>query len=186
MSQESKKDDIEQTEQHVHYERFVRLLVEHEVRLRAFLRGLLPTWHDVEEVAQETSFVAWRKFAEFDECTNFCGWLLTIGRFEALKHRRRFARSRLVFAEDVWELLEQTSVASPPREIRLDALEQCLERLPTAQRELVLMAHAPEVKINEVAQAANRSVEAVYKAIQRIRAALMDCITRSTAEGATS
>ncbi|HBO52286.1 MAG TPA: RNA polymerase subunit sigma-70, partial [Planctomycetes bacterium] len=42
------------------YEAFVRLLVEHEPRVRSFLRGLLPTWHDVEEVAQEASLIAWR------------------------------------------------------------------------------------------------------------------------------
>ncbi len=165
------------------YERFVRLLVEHEVRLRSFLRGLLPTWHDVEEVAQETSLVAWRKFAEIDEHANFGGWLLTIGRFEALKYRRKFARSRLVFAEDVWELLERTAIESPPREMRLDALEVCLNKLPSTQRELILKAHAPGVKVQDLAHVANRSVEALYKAIQRIRAALMQCVANSLAEG---
>jgi RNA polymerase sigma-70 factor (ECF subfamily) len=40
------------------YEAFVRLLVEHEPRVRSFLRGLLPTWYEVEEVAQEASLVA--------------------------------------------------------------------------------------------------------------------------------
>jgi RNA polymerase sigma-70 factor (ECF subfamily) len=48
------------------YEAFVRLLVEHEPRVRSFLRGLLPTWTDVEEVAQEASLVAWRKFHDFE------------------------------------------------------------------------------------------------------------------------
>src|SRR6185503_16986609 len=87
------------------YEAFVRLLVEHEPRLRSFLRGLLPAWADVEEVAQNASLVAWRKFTEFEQGGNFGGWLLTIARFEALKHRRKAARSPLVFSDDVWELL---------------------------------------------------------------------------------
>ena len=69
------------------YEAFVRLLVESEPRMLSYLRGLLPGWHDVEEVAQEASLVAWRKFAQFEQGTNFCGWLLTIARFEALKYR---------------------------------------------------------------------------------------------------
>ena len=47
------------------YEAFVRLLVEHEPRVRSFLRGLLPTWHEVEEVTQEASLIAWRKFDDF-------------------------------------------------------------------------------------------------------------------------
>ena len=56
------------------YEVFVRLLVENESRVRSFLRGLLPTWQDVEEVTQEASLVAWRKFDEFEIGTSF-GWV---------------------------------------------------------------------------------------------------------------
>ena len=63
------------------YEAFVRLLMKHEPRVRSFLRGLLPTWHGVEEVAQEASLIAWRKFDDFEEGTSFGGWLLTIARF---------------------------------------------------------------------------------------------------------
>jgi DNA-directed RNA polymerase specialized sigma24 family protein len=40
-------------------ETFVRLLMEHEPRVRGFLRGLLPSWSDVDEVIQESSLVAW-------------------------------------------------------------------------------------------------------------------------------
>ena len=49
------------------YEAFVRLLVEHEPSVRSFLRGLLPTWHEVEEVTQEASLIAWRKFDDFED-----------------------------------------------------------------------------------------------------------------------
>jgi len=65
----------------VRYETFVRLLLEHEPRVRAFLRGLLPTWQDVDEVTQEASLVAWRKFGDFEEGSSFGGWLLTIACF---------------------------------------------------------------------------------------------------------
>ncbi len=64
-------------------EAFVRLLLEHEPQVRSFLRGLLPAWNDVDEVIQEASLVAWRKFADFQEGTAFGGWFLTIARFEA-------------------------------------------------------------------------------------------------------
>ena len=57
------------------YEEFVRLFVAHEGRLRAFIRSLLPTWADVDEVMQETSLVAWRKFGRFERGTNFMAWV---------------------------------------------------------------------------------------------------------------
>ena len=164
------------------YEAFVRLLVEHEPRLRSYLRGLLPAWQDVDEVMQNASLVAWRKFSEFQQGTQFGGWLLTIARFEALKHRRNLARSPLVFSEDVWELLAQEAgTEAEAKNLRREALEQCLAKLPATQRELVLKAHAPGARLNEIAQQAGGSEQAFYKTIQRLRAALLECISRTMA-----
>lgn len=165
------------------YEAFVRLLVEHEPRLRAYLRGLLPTWTDVEEVMQNASLVAWRKFSEFQRDTNFGGWLLTIARFEALKHRRTVARSPLVFSDDVWELLAgETSTEPEAGHLRRDALERCLAKLPGAQRELVLQAHTPGARLKEIALQTGSSEQAFYKTMQRVRAALLECIARTMAQ----
>jgi len=165
------------------YEAFVRLLVEHEPRMRAYLRGLLPTWADVDEVMQNASLVAWRKFADFEKETNFAGWLLTIARFEALKHRRNVARSPLVFSEEVWELLaNEAESAADSGLVRREALERCLGKLPATQRELVLKAYAPGAHLKEIAQQAGSSEQAFYKTMQRLRAALLECISRTLAQ----
>lgn len=161
------------------YETFVQLLVAHEPGARAYLRGLLPSWHDVDEVMQSTSLVAWRKYGEYQTGTNFSGWLRSIARFEALKHRRQMARSPLVFSEDVWELLAHETDADA-REERREALEVCLGKMSAAQRELVLKAHMPGVRLNEVAHTTGRSEQAFYKTIQRLRAALLECVERTT------
>lgn len=164
------------------YEAFVRLLVEHEPRVRSYLRSLLPTWQDVDEVLQNASLVAWRKFSEFQQGTHFNGWLLTIARFEALKYRRTMARSPLVFSDDVWELIAgEASAESDPSSPQRDALERCLGKLPTAQRELILQAHAPGARLKEIAQRCGGSEQAFYKTIQRLRAALLECISRTMA-----
>ena len=165
------------------YEAFVRLLVEHEPRVRSFLRGLLPTWHDVEEVSQEASLIAWRKFDKFEQGTSFGGWLLTIARFEALKHRRRVARSPLVFADDVWELLAQEAEAEGQgtQQIHRRHLEGCLGKLKAGQRQLLLHVHSSGVVMRDVALHSEKSEEAFYKAIQRLRAVVLDCVTKAVA-----
>ena len=167
------------------YEAFVRLLLEHEPRVRSFLRGLLPTWQDVEEVTQEASLVAWRKFGDFEAGTSFGGWLLTIAKYEALKHRRRVARTPLVFADDVWDLLAEEANAEDVQQIRRRHLEACLEKLDPAKRNVLLKVHAPGVVMREVAVELGKSEQAFYKAIQRLRASLLDCVTKAiAAEGA--
>ena len=42
-----------------------------EAALRAFVRSLLPRWEDTDDVMQETTLVAWRKFTLFEEGTSF-------------------------------------------------------------------------------------------------------------------
>jgi len=178
VKQFSKKKTLNDDER---YEVFVRLLVEHEPRVRSFLRGLLPTWYDVEEVAQEASLIAWRKFDDFEQGTSFGGWLLTIARFEALKYRRRVARSPLVFAADVWDLLADEAAGEENLQIRRQHLEVCLEKLERTKRNLLLKVHTPGVVIREVAQQSGKSEEAFYKVIQRLRVILRDCVLTSIA-----
>lgn len=175
---------------HARYEGFVRLLVENEARVRSFLRGLLPTWYDVEEVMQEASLVAWRKFSQFEPGTSFGGWLMTIARFEALKHRRKAARTPLVFSDDLWELLaaeaaDDVASSEPNAHTAMhEALEGCLDKVAPAQRELLLRAHAPGVRMSDVALQTGRSEQGFYKMMQRLRASLLECITKElTSEG---
>lgn len=163
------------------YEAFVRLLVEHEPRVRSFLRGLLPTWYEVEEVTQEASLIAWRKFDDFEEGTAFGGWLLTIARFEALKYRRRVARSPLVFSDDVWELLAEEASDEGVQQIRRQHLEVCLGKLARSKRELLLKVHSTGVVMREVALQSGKSEQAFYKVIQRLRAVVLACVTKALA-----
>ena len=163
------------------YEAFVRLLMKHEPRVRSFLRGLLPTWHGVEEVAQEASLIAWRKFDDFEEGTSFGGWLLTIARFEALKYRRRVARSPLVFVDEVWDLLAEEVSGEEVQQIRRQHLEVCLGKMEPAKRELLLNVHSPGVVMREVAVQSGKSEQAFYKVIQRLRAVVHDCVLKEVA-----
>lgn len=159
------------------YEEFVRDLLQHEARVRGFLRGLLHSWEDVDDVLQEASLVAWRKFAQFETGTSFLNWFLTIARFEALKHRRKQARSPMFLSEEVLALIADEGIEEMPaleRERR--ALETCLEKLDAPQRELLEASYRPGVKFYEIAAQTEKSAQALYKTIQRLRAALLTCI----------
>ncbi|MGI9241870.1 MAG: sigma factor, partial [Verrucomicrobiales bacterium] len=56
------------------YEAFVRLFAHYEPDLRRFIRSLLPTATDTDEVLQQTAIVIWRKFDQYDPETNFMKW----------------------------------------------------------------------------------------------------------------
>lgn len=159
------------------YQEFVRLLVAHEPHLRGFLRALLPAWDDVDEVMQETSLVAWRKFSQLERGTNFMAWAAAIARFEALKHLRTCRRDRLVFSPEVLDLIADEYAAEPEALAReRAALENCLGKLDAMSRELLRLSYQPGAKFHEIAAQAGKSVQGYYKTIQRLRARLLDCI----------
>lgn len=167
----------------IRYEQFVRLLVAHEAHLRSFLRSLLSSWTDVDEVMQEASLTAWRKFDSFELNSNFLAWMAAIARFEALKHLRARSRERLVFSDEVIELIANEGAAEADvLERQRAALERCLERLGAPARELLQIAYRPGVKLHEAAAQSGKSVEAFYKTVQRLRSRLLECIQQETRE----
>ncbi|MGB0578314.1 MAG: sigma factor [Limisphaerales bacterium] len=124
MSDSSSNDDAR-------YEDYVRHFARHEAALRRFIGSFLPSWGDVDEVVQRTAIAIWRKFDQFDPGTEFIKWACVVARFEALAYRRKMARDRLVFREDVLELMaEEAAEESTGRGAQHQALESCLLSLP--------------------------------------------------------
>jgi len=56
------------------HDTFLRLFTSHEPKLRAFVRSCLPRRQDADEVMQEVSLVAWRKFGDLDDRSRFGPW----------------------------------------------------------------------------------------------------------------
>ena len=88
-------------------------------------------------------------------------------------------RDRLVFDEDVLELLAvEVADDADAYEAERNALDECLGKLDAAQRKLLDAAYAPGVRMDELATSMGRSPMSFYKALHRIRLALMDCTQR--------
>ena len=164
-------------------EDFVRLLIRHDRSIRAWLRVLLPTLNDVDEVMQEVSVVAWRKFDQLDDPQNFRKWVCVIARYEVLMYRRKKARDRIVLGKEVEQLIaEEGEQELDLRERQLSALEHCVEKLPEPKRQLVRQVYSASQPINALAQQLGKSSAAIYKTISRVRLSLLDCVQRSLAE----
>ncbi|MCH2209011.1 MAG: sigma-70 family RNA polymerase sigma factor [Lentisphaerales bacterium] len=156
---------------------FVELYSEHEPQIRSFLRSLLPTNNDVDEVLQEVSVVIWKKFDRFDESTDFMRWVYVIARLEALKYRRKHARNRLVFDDTVYTLMaEEGKEEHPKRKEELSALEKCLSTLPDNQRSLIDTIYKNRTKTVDLAETMKTTVSSLYMKLTRTRKALYKCI----------
>lgn len=166
-------------------EDFLRLWTHHEPELRAFVRACLPRAEEVDEVMQEVSLAAWRKFATFTEPAQFPRWACLIARYEILMARRRHARDRLVLEEDIMEkLAEEGAEEMSVRHQQLNALDECVAKLPRERRELALAAYAPETSMKKLAAQLGRTEGSLYQLLARIRQELLRCVERTLAQEA--
>lgn len=169
------------------YELFVHLLTRHEPVLRRFVRSLLPSWGDVDEVMQRVALSAWKKFGQFDPATDFLKWSLVIARYDALAFRRAMARDRHVFSDEFIEQLAQESANELDEGMREEqALSLCLDKLPPARRELMLQAYADATDQREMALALGKTPAALYMLLSRIRRELAMCIQSALKSGASA
>ncbi|MGI9472109.1 MAG: sigma-70 family RNA polymerase sigma factor [Rubripirellula sp.] len=162
------------------HETFLRLWMRHEPSLRAYVRSCCPKAQEVDDVMQEVSVAALRKFPKLDDHSAFGPWACLIARYELLSARRRFARDRLVLAEDIVALLaDEGAEELPLRQRQLRALDQCIKKLPRERQELALTAYAKDTTIRELAAQVKRTEGSLYQLLSRIRKALHHCMERS-------
>lgn len=165
--------------EHERHDQFLRLYVEHEEALNAFVRTLMPGREDAREVMQEVAVVLWRKYEELPDIADFRRWAFGVAKFKALAFTRDRMRDRLVFDDDVLELLAvEVDDHADAYTAERESLDECLGKLDAAQRKLLDAAYAPGARIDELAAVAGRSPMSFYKALHRIRLALMDCTQR--------
>ena len=168
-------------------EQFIVLLTSNEVRLRAYALSLIPNWADADEVLQQANIVLWQKFGEFEPGTNFLAWSRRVVNLTARDFRKRQRRERVRFSDAFFEAVaEETDRLADLMAERERALEACLAKLKPEQREMMRLRYEEGGSVETVAAALDRTVQAVYQALSRVRKALFDCVNRALRAEGTS
>lgn len=161
------------------HETFLRLWMQHEPELRAFVRSCCPKTQEVDDVMQEVSVAALRKFSTLDNHSAFGAWACLIARYELLTARRRHARDRLVLSEDIITMLADEGVCELElRKEQLQALDQCIEKLTPDRRKIAISAYSNGTTIREMARQMKKTEGSLYQMLARIRTELHRCVSR--------
>jgi RNA polymerase sigma-70 factor (ECF subfamily) len=161
---------------------FLRLFLQNGRRLYAYILTLLPHRADADDVLQEVSVVLWEKFDGRNPPADFAAWGCRIAYFKVLDFYKKSRRSRVRFSQTMLERVAETAVehaAGLQLEERREALARCIEKLSPRDRDLLGRRFAEGATTQSTAAEVGRSVEAVYKALAKIRHALFDCVTRA-------
>jgi RNA polymerase sigma-70 factor (ECF subfamily) len=163
-------------------ELLVRLLSKHQDELFRYIFALLPHEEDARDVLQETSVALYRKFADYDADKPFLAWAYRFAYLEVLKQRERNQRrTRHLRRELVERLAREREQREPMLQARLQALEQCLEQLPPADRELIRQRYQAHERTEVMVRRVGASRRTFFRKLDRIRRSLLECINRRTA-----
>jgi RNA polymerase sigma-70 factor, ECF subfamily len=165
------------------HERFMRLLLEHEPEILRSVLVFVPHRADARDIVQETAVALWKHFDEYDPSRSFVNWACGFARMEVRRFLRRAQRRQALTERALEALLASAERVPRFEEEREQHLHDCVERLPVEQRTLIDGYYFQEHAVELLSRQHGRSVEAVYKTLQRVRRALLDCIERKMSEG---
>jgi RNA polymerase sigma-70 factor (ECF subfamily) len=166
---------------------FVRLLLQHQNDLLRYILPLVGCLDDAQDVLQETATALWRKFDQYDPQQPFLPWARRFARNEVLMHHRKRRRYTFLTEELIDTLVERSAEHEGQEEWRRNALRNCVEKLPEADRLLLDRRYGePGTTIQQLAAETGAPANVLYKALARIRRQLLDCVSRALAvAGAT-
>jgi len=161
-------------------------MLRNEREVFRYVIALVPSLADAEDIVQETALSLWEKFDEYDRNQPFAPWACRFALNKVREHRRRSAKHATILSDEVLaKLLEERAQYEHDLDRRRDALVDCLNRLPDADRRLIDRRYRDNRSVADLAQAdCGRGRDAIYKALQRIRRTIMECIRRTLQGGA--
>ena len=160
-------------------ERFVRLFVERQREILRYILRLVPDIDDAHEILQETAVDLWRKFDRYDPAFAFAPWACGFAFRRVLKHREQQARrAKYLSIESLNLIAAERSEQDGILEDRRRALERCLQQLRDDDRLVVEHRYSQQMSVAKIAGTTGRNTSALYKALERIRRQLFECVNR--------
>ena len=162
---------------------FLRIFLANEREILHYVMAIVPHLSEAQEIVQQTALVLWEKFDDYDRTRPFAPWACRFARNVARQWIDRQQKwKRLLDNGLAEELTERREQLQPEFDHRLSHLNTCLRKLPERQRALVEGYYLRQLDAESLATQARRSIDAVYKSLQRIRQQLRDCIERARLE----
>jgi RNA polymerase sigma-70 factor, ECF subfamily len=150
--------------------------------LRFFIRSLGVDEAWVDDLAQETLLLAYRKWDHLDDVGNAVFWLRRIARNLVLNEVTKTSRRKRLLDEKVTDYLltlpdnELMPGQAGDNELRLSALRDCIEKLSERIRGMLAARYQEEQSATEIGDRFSMEPSAVRKALFMARKKLAECL----------
>jgi RNA polymerase sigma-70 factor (ECF subfamily) len=161
---------------------FEALVIEHHVRLRAFVRslGVDPDW--VDDVAQEAFLTAYRQWDSFDTARDFGKWVRGIAANIVRNETRKEARRQRILNAELAEILLCRYAESRDRQepLSIDAIRQCVSELAPRSQQALQGRYRDGLSAPQVAERLKTTAANVRQILARARRQVRDCVELRT------
>ena len=166
-------------------DRVLKAALECRTELIAYARSLLGSYAAADDVLQEAMLVVIKKYDQFHEGTSILAWCRSIVRIEVLRSKQRHQQERTLaerllddavdaaFGE--FQAIRRRNEAESWRE----ALRRCLDRLPERGQGVLRARFADELGYQQIGERLGMTIEAVRKALFRLRKQVRSCVETS-------
>ena len=159
---------------------FLKLFLEHQDDLRAFIGAVVRDSAQRDDVFQEVAMELWRGFDRYDPQRSFGAWARGVAKHRVMKHYRSEGRVPMPLSPaaveatlNAFDAIDDFRGAATDWK---DALEACLQQMPAQSRKLLSMRYDNESDIGSIASVLRKTVDAIYQSLSRIRKQLEICV----------
>jgi len=151
--------------------RLSEILAEDRARLRDFIRQRVPNEADAEDLLQEVFYEAILAYRLAEPIERWTAWMFQVARNRIIDRFRKKRPSSMdgassvtsldgdrPFLEDILPSLEVGPDAAYARSVLLDELEEAIDALPEAQREVFIAHEIEGQSMNDIARRTGVSV----------------------------
>jgi RNA polymerase sigma-70 factor, ECF subfamily len=160
----------------------VQVLLRERIRICGAVLPVVRDAHAADDIFQQVTLQALQQREPFAEPDHVLAWALRAARHRAIDVAR--ARKARCLDAATLDLLERQWAAHSAAEVsaRVEALRQCLERLPESARALLRLRYDEGLPCAGVAERLRRSLDAVYQNLSRVHRQLRQCVEARLAE----
>ncbi len=145
---------------------FEILVRENADMLIGYIRAAVRHDAAADDIFQETMLTAWRRLDDFDKSRPFAPWLRGIAAKVILSHFRTATRGGELSDQQTLEYLsarfdQLQLLQGDSIDDKLDALRDCVQRLPDPYRESITLRYREELRMKTIADRLGLAPEAV-------------------------
>ena len=161
---------------------FLGHFLRHQEDIRAVIASMVRDRVACDDIFQEVALVLWKKLDQYDGRHSFGAWARGIAVRKVLQSFDRNRRLPVALSPETIEAVLGAFDAEEPDVSGEDAaLARCIGKLPEKSRRLISLRYEDGLSLDAVAARVASTMEAVNKALSRIRFALRGCIEKELA-----